>query len=176
MDGLETKILITLGVILSLIILLGVTSRYLTKVADEKGFSDHRKVYVSNFFTVGYIIVVVIVLISIWDVSIQGVSLFISSIFTLLGVAFVAQWSLLSNITASILLFFAYPFKIGDHIRIQDGGENSIEGKIINITLFNIRILTEDGFDVAYPNNLAIQKPIKKIKNEDPHPPSKSLL
>ncbi|KXX70646.1 mechanosensitive ion channel domain-containing protein [Flammeovirga sp. SJP92] len=164
MEGLETKIIITLGVLLSLVVLLGITSRYLSKVAEEKGFSDHRKVYVSNFFTAGYVIVVIIILISVWDVSIQGVSIFVSSFFTLLGVAFVAQWSLLSNITGSILLFFAYPFKIGDYIRIQDGGENSVEGKIINITLFNIRILTDDGVDIAYPNNLALQKPIKKIK------------
>ncbi|NME69628.1 mechanosensitive ion channel family protein [Flammeovirga aprica] len=164
MEGLETKILITLGVILLLFIVLGITSRSLSRIAEEKGFSDHRKVYVSNFFTAGYVIVVLIVLLSVWDVSIKGISLFVSSFFTLLGVAFVAQWSLLSNITGSILLFFAYPFKIGDYIRIQDGGENSVEGKIINITLFNIRILTDDGIDVAYPNNLAIQKPIKKLK------------
>ena len=37
-----------------------------------------------------------------------------------MGVAMFAQWSILSNITSGIILFFSFPFKIGDLILIHD--------------------------------------------------------
>ncbi|OHX64146.1 mechanosensitive ion channel family protein [Flammeovirga pacifica] len=163
MDQLETKLLVSIIVIVSAYIIQTITKKYLTAITERKGFSIHRKMYISNFFAIIYSVMVLIGMIFIWDVSLKGFSVFITSFFTLTAVAFVAQWSMLSNITGSLILFFAYPFKIGDRIRIQDGGENSVEGEITNITLFNIRIMTEDGVDIAYPNNLALQKPIKKL-------------
>ncbi|ANQ51942.1 mechanosensitive ion channel family protein [Flammeovirga sp. MY04] len=163
MDQLEGKLLFTVCTIVLAFLVQAITKKYLTKITERKGFSFHRKMYISNFFGVIYTILVFIGMIFIWDVSLQGFSVFVTSFFTLTAVAFVAQWSMLSNITGSLILFFAYPFKIGDKIRIQDGGENSVEGIITNITLFNIRILTDDGTDISYPNNLALQKPIKKL-------------
>ena len=44
--------------------------------------------------------------------------------------------------------------------------DNSITGEIVEISLFQIEILDEDGNTVLYPNNLFIQKPIMKIKKE----------
>ena len=79
--------------------------------------------------------------------------------------AFVAQWSLLSNITASIIIFFSYPARIGDTIRVVDG-DNSVEGKIIDITLFQVLIETRKGETVNYPNNLIVQKPLIKSPEE----------
>ncbi|WP_281616347.1 mechanosensitive ion channel domain-containing protein [Flammeovirga sp. SubArs3] len=164
MDQLEIKLLLSAFTIVSGLIIQSITSKYLKKITETKGFSEHRKIYVTNFFGLLYFILGFILMLFIWDVSLKGLSVFVTSIFTIFAVAFVAQWSMLSNITASLVLFFAYPFKIGDYIRIQDGGENSIEGEIVNITLFNIRIKDADNVYTSYPNNLAIQKPIKKMK------------
>jgi MscS family membrane protein len=75
------------------------------------------------------------------------------------GVGLFANWSMLSNITASIIIFFFYPYKVGESIKIIDG-ENSVEGTVMDITLFNIEIKTAEGRTVTYPNNLAIQKPM----------------
>lgn len=97
-----------------------------------------------------------------WDISFKGLSVYFLSFFTVAGVALFAAWSILSNITASILLFFYFPFRIGSKIRIIDG-DNSIEGLVLDMTLFSIYIRTDDGMTVSYPNNLAIQKPIKLI-------------
>ncbi|MBB6464050.1 mechanosensitive ion channel family protein [Flammeovirga kamogawensis] len=166
MEPINIKILVTGIIIVLSFIGQSVVKKHIAKYADKKGFSVHRKVYVSNFFGFLMSMLIVIGLIITWEVSFQGIAVYLASIFTLLGVAFVAAWSMLSNITASLILFFAYPFKIGDYVRIQDGGENSVEGTIINITLFNIRILTEDDIEVSYPNNLALQKPIKRYRKK----------
>jgi small-conductance mechanosensitive channel len=75
------------------------------------------------------------------------------------GVALFAQWSILSNITASVILFFSFPFKIGSKIEIMDD-KNSVTGIVEDITFFVIQIRTTNGNMVSYPNNLAIQKGI----------------
>ena len=65
---------------------------------------------------------------------------------------------MLSNITSAIILFFEYPIKEGNKIKIQDG-ENTIEGEVVGLSLFNIEIKNNKE-TIFYPNNLAIQKAI----------------
>ena len=96
---------------------------------------------------------------AVWEISIRGISLYFASILTVLGVALFATWSVLSNLTCSIFLFFFFPYRIGQKVKIIDG-DNSLEGVILDINLFYIKIETDEGNIVAYPNNLAIQKPI----------------
>ena len=98
-----------------------------------------------------------------WDISFEGLSVYFLSFFTVAGVALFASWSLLSNITSAILLFFYFPYRIGDRIRIVDG-DNSIEGIVFDLNMFSIIIKNDDGQKVTYPNNLALQKAIIMIK------------
>jgi small-conductance mechanosensitive channel len=78
------------------------------------------------------------------------------------GIAFFASWSLLSNITASLIIFFSAPFKIMDSIKIIDG-DNSIQGEVIDMTMFNLYIKNVNGKIISYPNNLIIQKPVEVL-------------
>lgn len=94
----------------------------------------------------------------------EGVLIFASSFFAVVGVALFASWSVLSNITSGIIIFFSFPYRIGNTIKILDG-DNSIRGEIVDMTLFHIQITDEDGNQVLYPNNLVIQKPVLKLKS-----------
>lgn len=106
----------------------------------------------------------VVVLGIIWEVSLKGLSVYIASILTVVGVGLFATWSIVSNITASVILFFFFPFKIGSKVKIVDG-DNSAEGEVIDLSLFSIQIKRLDGQYIYYPNNLAIQKSIVHLKN-----------
>lgn len=103
-------------------------------------------------------------LILIWGVQAKDIFIAISSITTVVGVAMVAQWSILSNITSGIILFFSFPFKIGDVIKIHDK-DFPIIGEIEDIKLFHISLLTKEGEVIIYPNNLIFQKGISILKN-----------
>jgi small-conductance mechanosensitive channel len=46
-------------------------------------------------------------------------------------------------------------------------GDNSVVGKIVEISLFQIQIMDEEGNLVLYPNSLFMQKPIIKINKSD---------
>ena len=51
----------------------------------------------------------------VWGVDQSQLVLFFTSLLTFMGVAFFAQWSIISNITASIIIFFNHPIRVGRH-------------------------------------------------------------
>lgn len=63
----------------------------------------------------------------VWGVDQSELLIFLSTILTVLGVAFFAQWSIISNITSTLIIFFNQPIKIGDYLTIMDK-EYEIEG------------------------------------------------
>jgi small-conductance mechanosensitive channel len=82
-----------------------------------------------------------------------------TSVVTVLGIAFFAQWSILSNITSSLILFFNHPMKIGQRIRVVDK-EYDISGELIDISFFFLYIKSDDGELITIPNTIVLQKTI----------------
>lgn len=94
--------------------------------------------------------------VSIWSVKQENVLLVASSLLTVFGVALFAEMSILSNITACLILFFQHPVKIGDFISIQQDGRE-IEGEIIEISYFFMFIQTPDQGQLSIPNALLLK-------------------
>lgn len=110
-----------------------------------------------SLFTIGFG-----VFIFIWGVNFKEIGLLFSSIFAVIGVALFATWSILSNVTAGIILFFSFPFKIGDRIRILDS-DFPEEADILDIRAFHLYLKKDNGELVTYPNNLMLQKGVAMI-------------
>ncbi|MEQ9405650.1 MAG: mechanosensitive ion channel [Cyclobacteriaceae bacterium] len=127
--------------------------------ALNNNFEEARATYIKKAIGAGVGLVIIVFVGIVWEVSLKGLSLYVASFLTIVGVGLFATWSIVSNITASVILFFFFPFRIGSKVRVVDG-DNSAEGEVIGLSLFSIRIKREDGFDVYVPNNLAIQKSI----------------
>ncbi len=117
---------------------------------------------VIRIFNIFFNLASLIVLIVIWGVDTRNLFLALSSIFAVIGVALFAQWSILSNITAGIIIYFSAPFKIGDYIRILDR-EMPIEAKVEDIYTFYTHLRTRDGATHIFPNSLLLQKAISVI-------------
>ncbi|HSP11635.1 MAG TPA: mechanosensitive ion channel domain-containing protein [Salegentibacter sp.] len=100
-----------------------------------------------------------------WGVGIAELSLVFSSVFAVLGVALFAVWSILSNITSGIILFFSFPYKIGDKIKIHDK-DMPIEAIIEDIRAFHLHLRTLEGELITYPNNLILQKAVSLVEKE----------
>lgn len=91
---------------------------------------------------------------------------FLSSAFAVLGIALFAQWSILSNITAGILIFFNFPYRVGDTVRIANK-DFDLTGMIEEITTFHVLIRHADGDLITYPNSLILQTPVIKLKTKN---------
>ena len=101
----------------------------------------------------------------IWGVRPGNLLLGLSSVFALVGVAMFAQWSVLSNITAGLIMFFSAPFRIGDRISIIDK-DIPIIATIESIHTYYTHIRTDENELIVIPNNLFLQK-IVSIKKTD---------
>lgn len=105
----------------------------------------------------------VILISAIWGLKQSEIAIFASTILTALGIAFFAQWSLLSNITSSIILFFNHPLKIGDCIEVLDK-DYPFTGEISDLTYFFVHLKTKKGEIITIPNSLILQKSIAIIE------------
>ncbi|MDO4880801.1 MAG: mechanosensitive ion channel [Capnocytophaga sp.] len=144
------------------------------KFGEKSSFSVARTNLVKRYIDFLIYVLGAIALISIWGVEKDQLFLVISSVLTVIGVAFFAQWSILSNVTAGIIVFFSFPFKIGDKIKIMDK-DFPIEAEILDIKSFYTLLKTAEGEQISFPNNLLLQKGIVivseikeiKLKNID---------
>jgi small-conductance mechanosensitive channel len=102
----------------------------------------------------------------IWGVDFKQVSVYLSSIIAVLGISFFAQWSILSNLTSSVILFFYHPMRIGDRVRVLDKDFNWV-GIVTDITGFYVHIKTDDNENITLPNSLVIQRGIQLLNKKD---------
>lgn len=133
---------------------------------ERSGFSKPRLRSILKYVDFLIFTLIFVVLIGVWGVEGKQALLLISSIFTVIGVAMFAQWSVLSNITAGIIVFFSFPFRIGDWIRILDK-DNPIEAEIIDIRSFYTLLRNVKGQRISFPNNQLLQKGITIISKEE---------
>ncbi len=160
-----TRELIATGILGVLLILLRIISTKLVRrYAKLNQKLEHRTNLVIKYIHLLINILVIISLILIWGVQTQDIIIALSSITTVVGVAMFAQWSILSNITSGIILFFSFPFKIGDIIKFHDK-DFPIQAEIVDIGAFHVFLKTNDDENIIYPNNLLLQKGISILKN-----------
>lgn len=152
----------TLVVIFLYIILRISIAKVVKRFARLNEVLEHRTNLIIKYINLLLGVLALISITIIWGVKKDQIILFISSVFAVVGVASFAQWSILSNITAGIIIFFSYPFKIGDRIKIHDK-DFPIEGEIADIKAFYVVLRTIDGETITYPNNLLMQKGISVI-------------
>jgi small-conductance mechanosensitive channel len=159
-----TKEVIGTGILFILVVSLRIiVAKLVRRFAKSSHIIEHRTNLVIKYIHLLITILALISLIIIWGVQTKDIIITVSSITTVVGVAMFAQWSILSNITSGIILFFSFPFKIGDVIRIHDK-DFPIEAEIEDIRAFHVSLITKEGETIIYPNNLLFQKGISILK------------
>jgi len=159
-----TKEVIATAILLCIVIFLRILSaKFIRRYAKLSSIMEHRTNLVIKYIHILISILAVVGIIVIWGVQKKDIFFTLSSVTTVVGVAMFAQWSILSNITSGVILFFFFPFRIGDVIQVHDK-DFPIRAEIEDIKAFHIYLKTEDGQRITYPNNLLLQKGISIIK------------
>lgn len=142
----ETIIIIGLYLILYFIFKTFINN-FLKRTKLERG---RRKMAIKSvqLFTT---ITAIIFLTGVWGFKQNEIALFASTILTALGIAFFAQWSLLSNITSSILIFFNHPIRIGNTIKVLHK-DYQYEGEVTDLNYFFVYLKTKDNEIITVPN------------------------
>jgi small-conductance mechanosensitive channel len=162
METLFIKIIETVIVFIVLIVAHIFTRRSINNILKKIHFTLQRRKLTLRMINLLLTITAIVFIAAIWGVKQTDIVVFISSVMAILGIAFVAQWSLLSNITAGLILFFNHPLKIGDHIKILEK-DFIIEGIVNDITFFFIHIKTENNEKITISNTVILQKTISIV-------------
>jgi len=108
---------------------------------------------------------VIVLLTEVWGFTQNEIVLFASTILAALGIAFFAQWSLLVNVTSSILIFFNHPLKLGDYIRVLNK-DYHYEGEVTEMNYFFVHLKTNDNEINSIPNSHFFEKSFSVTENK----------
>lgn len=160
----QSELLGTLITLVVLLIIRFLAVNTIVTIGKRSDLNQVRTKLMVKYVSIGLSSLAIIALVFIWGVNIRELGLIMSSIFAVLGVALFAQWSILSNVTAGVILFLSFPYKIGDRIKILDKElELEMEYTIEDIKLYYVILRNTKGDLITYPNNLIMQKAVAII-------------
>lgn len=130
----------------------------------RNALSLERRMRAKRFMTFFVGISIFSVFLLVWGVQLKEFFVIMATTFTIIGTACFASWSNLSNISSGIILFFSYDLKHGDRIRLGSG-DNTVEGRVHEMKLFYVEIITTEDEVVLYPNNMMLHQSITILKH-----------
>lgn len=158
------KLLIIIGLVALMVFTTRVVRQWVIRLGHKKSVDAYRVSYISKTLNFVLVILFLMVIVSLLGIEYSQVTIFLSSFFAVLGVALFAQWSILSNITASLIIFFSFPYRVGEWIQVVDK-DDDITGVVEAIGLFHVLIRRGEDL-ITYPNSLILQKAV--IKKSQP--------
>jgi small-conductance mechanosensitive channel len=155
-------LILILAIIVGYLLALRFVNATIASLGRAKAVNTLRIKYISKTLNLALTGVFLMLLLVVMGIEYSQLSVFLSSVFAVIGVALFAQWSILSNVTASLIIFFGFPYRVGDRVRVVDGDED-ITGVIEEIALFHV-IIRRGNDMVTYPNSLILQKAVIKFE------------
>ncbi len=155
----------TIGIIIILIILQLILRAAAHKVGKRTEINITRTRLMFKYINILIFIIAFFLFSWAWGMGPDKIAIIFSSAFAVIGVALFAIWSILSNITSGIIMFFSFPYRIGDKIRIHDK-DMPIEAVIEDIKAFHLHLRDDEGELTTYPNNLILQKAVTLVKKD----------
>ena len=134
----------------------------LRRIGKRSNIIEARVNLIGRYVTVTLLLIATLIESFILGVGIEELVVLFSSVFAILGIALFAIWSILSNVTSGIIMFFSFPYKVGDKIKIHDK-DFPIEAIIEDIRAFQLHLRLDNGDLVTYPNNLILQKAVTLV-------------
>lgn len=167
METYEIQIIESIALIIISIILVRILRKLIGIFGRRFSYAKGRVKVVKKVVSTLFLALTICILGLIWGIPPSQLAAYVGSLLTVLGLALLAQWSILSNITAAMIIFFNHQVNIGDSVEIIDKDYN-VAGIVSNIGVFFILIKVNPNEYVSIPSIVFMQKMVKKIKNTAP--------
>jgi len=156
----NTAIVFSIFFLISLII-----KAIINRIAKRSNIIQARTKLIGRYVTITLFLILILIEAFILGVTIDNIAVVFSSVFAVIGIALFAIWSILSNVTSGIIMFFSFPYKVGDKVKIHDK-DYPIKAIIEDIRAFQLHLRMENGDLITYPNNLMLQKAVTLIQKD----------
>ena len=135
------------------------------KIGRKSGTTEARANLIGRYATVTLVLIAILIEAFILGFQTHDITLVFSSVFAVIGIALFAIWSILSNVTSGVIMFFSFPYKVGDKIKIHDK-DYPVEAIIEDIRAFQLILREDNGNLTTYPNNLIVQKAVTLMEKD----------
>lgn len=161
----QFELISTAILLLVVLIIRGLSHTVVKRIGKKSGINAARITLICRYITVTLLIIALSIEAAILGVEFQDLTVILSSVFAVIGIGLFAIWSILSNVTSGIIMFFSFPYKVGDKIKIHDN-DFPVDAVIEDIRAFHLHLRKDDGDLVTYPNNLILQKAVSLIEKD----------
>lgn len=165
LESYQTELIVSGFVLLFLLLVRLISHTLIRKIGRKSGINDARIKLISRYVTVTLFLIALLIEAFIFGAEAKELAVVFSSVFAVIGIGLFAIWSILSNITSGIIMFFSFPYKVGDKIQIHDK-DFPIEAIIEDIRAFQLHLRLDNGDLVTYPNNLILQKAVTLVEKD----------
>lgn len=110
-----------------------------------------------------------VLLLSVFGFNLGGLWAVLSTVLGLVAIGFVAVWSVLSNVSCTMMILFFRPFSVGDEL--QFAGE-PVKGRVVDLNFLYTTLETDDDALLQIPNNLFFQKVVVRRPSSNLTAPS----
>jgi small-conductance mechanosensitive channel len=163
-------LLATVALIISALIAILALNRllrgWLRRVEARVNLSSETVLTLTRVVSAGLWLVTAMLVLNLWGISVSGLWTLLASAIAVVGVGFLAVWTMVSNVTASFFISLWRPFRLGQTVEILP---ENLKGRVIDRNLMFTVLRDEDGNLLQVPNNLFFQK---MFRVSDPGKPS----
>jgi small-conductance mechanosensitive channel len=147
----------TAAILLAASVVVAFSNRYLWKLFErlDRRVSHETSLVITRTATAALWIVAALLVLSLWGVSVSGLWTLLVSAAAVIGVGFLAVWTMISNITASFFLTIWRPFHLGQMVELLP---ENLKGRVIDRNMMFTAMREESGTILHVPNNLFFQK------------------
>jgi small-conductance mechanosensitive channel len=142
-----------------------IAKKAVKKIGKRSDINVARVKLINRYVNVTLFFIALLIEAFIIGFDVSDLAVIFSSVFAVIGIALFAIWSILSNVTSGIIMFFSFPYKVGDKVEIHDK-DFPIQGIIEDIRAFQLHLRMDNGDLTTYPNNLMLQKAVTLIKKD----------
>jgi small-conductance mechanosensitive channel len=100
-------------------------------------------------------LITALLVLSLWGVSVSGLWTLLVSAAAVIGVGFLAVWTMISNVTASLFITIWRPFHLGHAVELLP---ENLKGRVVDRNMMYTIIREEGGTLLHVPNNFFFQK------------------
>ena len=156
------------SLLLVIFVFLTVRSRIRSNVRSiglKKSIAPRRIKYVYVFMVFVWTLACIAVSAVFIGFNYSDIGLTLIAFISMLFLVLFANWSIMSNVTASVVVFFFFPYRVGDTVKVIDS-ENSVSGVIEEMTMFHVILRSEEGKKITYPSGMVFRKAIEIDKSQ----------
>lgn len=140
---------------IAIVVLSRLLRQWLTYLQGRLHLTDETNLIIGRVTSAVLWTLTVFIILNVWGVGLGGVWAVLVSVITVVGVGFLATWTMISNFTANFFLVLWRPFRFGETVEILP---ENLKGRVTDRNLMFTTLREESGNVLLIPNNLFFQK------------------